>query len=85
MQEMARADMTFEERCRQADKRRLAGNELFKAGEIDEADSKYTIVRAPLTAPGKTCVVSPLTLSLPGPGPPLRIRLRRMSGDWARR
>jgi hypothetical protein len=47
VQEGARADMTFEERCRQADKRRLAGNELFKAGQIEEADSKYTIVRVP--------------------------------------
>eukprot|EP00854_Cymbomonas_tetramitiformis_P017802 gene17802-21199_t len=41
--EMPRADMTFEERCRQADKRRHAGNELFKDGNHDRAISKYNV------------------------------------------
>jgi len=41
--EPPRADMTFEERCRQADKRRLAGNELYKEGNLQGAEQKYTM------------------------------------------
>ena len=40
---VAKGDLTFEGRCEKAERIRLEGNDLYKAGEVEEALSKYIV------------------------------------------
>ena len=44
MQSKERGEMLYEERLEAAERRRLEGNELFKAGQCRDALGKYAVI-----------------------------------------